>query len=278
MRPAEEKAIAPFIMDDGCHLAVRILKPGIHGAPTLLAIHALAMNGTMWADVSDTLTPNIRMLALDCRGHGLSCKPEGPYSLARFVKDVLNIVDALACERVVLAGCSMGGTIALGFAGAYPERVAGLSVFDTTAWYGEDAPAKWEQRAQTVLSRGMSALADFQLDRWFSPEFRSLRKEVVDRALSIFLANDPAAYAEACRMLGHADERERVGQYKGPALIGVGEHDYATPLAMAEGIVSRMTQARIRVFPHARHFTPFEVPEMIGECLRQIVMEAGKSH
>ena len=269
-----DEIISYLAMDDGCRIALRTLQAGSSGSSTVLAIHALAMNGTMWADAARVLTPGLRVLALDCRGHGLSDKPKGPYSTARFAKDILNTLDTLQCEKAVVAGCSMGGTIALTFAGAYPERVAGLSVFDTTAWYGDDAPCRWEQRAQAALDGGMKALIGFQLERWFSPEFLAARCNVVDRALAIFLANDPIAYAETCRMLGRADERERIGRYKGPALIGVGEHDYATPLAMAEAIAALMPQARVQVFPQVRHFTPFEIPDAIGACVQQIADES----
>lgn len=268
---AKDDTISFLAMDDGCSIALRTLQAGSSGSSTVLAIHALAMNGTMWEDATQALAPDLRVLALDCRGHGLSDKPKGPYSTTRFAKDVLNILDTLQCEKAVIAGCSMGGTIALTFCGAYPERVDGLSVFDTTVWYGDDAPPKWEQRAQAALDGGMTALIGFQLERWFSPEFLAIRRDVVDRALAIFLANDPIAYAETCRMLGRADEREHIGRYKGPALVGVGQHDYATPLAMAEAIATRMPQARVQIFPQVRHFTPFEIPDAIGACVQQTV-------
>lgn len=277
MHSAKDETVSFLAMDDGCRIALRTLQAGSSGSATVLAIHALAMNGTMWADAAQALAPDLGVLALDCRGHGLSDKPKGPYSTARFAKDVLNILDALHCEKAVIAGCSMGGTIALAFAGAYPERVAGLSIFDTTAWYGDDAPPRWEQRAQTALDGGMTALIGFQLERWFSPEFLAAQRDVVDRALAIFMANDPIAYAETCRMLGRADERERIGRYRGPALVGVGQHDYATPLAMAEAIAARMPQARVQVFPQVRHFTPFEIPDAIGACVQQLVDESRES-
>jgi 3-oxoadipate enol-lactonase len=260
--------------DDGCQIAVRTLRVGSGKLPPVMAIHALAMDGSMWSDAVSFIHSDVTVFAIDCRGHGQSEKPRGPYSTERFAKDVVDALDKLGHARAIIAGCSMGGTTALALAGRYPERVQGLGLFDTTAWYGEDAASKWEQRAQIALSSGMSALTEFQLGRWFSPEFISAHPEVAERALGIFLANDTTAYAETCRMLGRADERGRLGNYKGPAVLAVGEHDFATPVAMAEEVAKGIPQAKLTVIPNARHFTPFEIPEEIAARVEQVIHEA----
>ena len=38
-------------------------------------------------------------------------------------------------------------------------------------WYGADAPAKWRERAATAKAKGMGALIDFQLVRWFTDAY-----------------------------------------------------------------------------------------------------------
>lgn len=259
--------------DDGCQIAVRTLRIGSGEIPPVIAIHALAMDGSMWCDAVSFIRSDVTVFAIDCRGHGQSDKPRGPYSTERFAKDVVDALDQLGHARAIIAGCSMGGTTALALAGRYPDRVEGLSLFDMTAWYGDDAPSKWEHRAQIALSGGMSALTEFQLGRWFSPGFLSARPEVAERVLGIFLANDTSAYAETCRMLGRADERGCLGNYKGPAALTVGEHDFATPVAMAEEVAKGIPQATLTVIPNARHFTPFEMPEEIAARIEQVIRE-----
>ncbi|RYY52096.1 MAG: alpha/beta fold hydrolase, partial [Comamonadaceae bacterium] len=98
------------------------------------------------------------MYAVDCRGHGASGTTPAPFTTARFAQDLVDVMDALALPRVHLVGCSMGGTIALALAGRHPERLASLTVVDTTAWYGPEAPAHWERRAATAEADGMAAL------------------------------------------------------------------------------------------------------------------------
>ncbi len=86
----------------------------------VLAIHSLAMDRRYWRPVADRLARRgICTAALDCRGHGQSGKPSGPYSVATFAEDVRAMLDALGWQNAVVAGSSMGGSVALAFAAAH---------------------------------------------------------------------------------------------------------------------------------------------------------------
>src|SRR5205085_2092881 len=75
-----------------------------------------------------------RAIALDFRGHGRSAPPpDGDYSIAGLAADVERVADALALERFVLAGHSMGGAVAVAYAGANAQRVGGLLLLDPAA-------------------------------------------------------------------------------------------------------------------------------------------------
>jgi len=77
----------------------------------------------------------------------------------------------------------------------------------------------------------------------------------VKRNVDRFLANDPAAYAETCRMLGACNLESALSGMKVPAAIVVGDEDYATPVAMAETLCrgikgSTLTILKGRAPPH----------------------------
>jgi pimeloyl-ACP methyl ester carboxylesterase len=69
---------------------------------------------------------NIRVTALDCRGHGESAKPHDPsaYSRAAMVGDIFALLDHLGVARCDLMGYSMGARLALAAALQAPERVS----------------------------------------------------------------------------------------------------------------------------------------------------------
>ncbi|HDZ72856.1 MAG TPA: alpha/beta fold hydrolase [Aurantimonas coralicida] len=250
---------------DGTHLAYRLVAGG--GAGRCVLIHSLAMDGSFWDGVTPLLADHGDVLVYDCRGHGASDKPEGPYSVSLFADDLADLFDHVGWEKVVVCGASMGGCVALAFAERYPRRVDGLGLFDTTAWYGEDAPSAWETRAQKALEGGMGALVDFQKTRWFSDAFRQAHPKSVDGAIAVFLRNDPKAYAATCRMLGAADARAALSGFDFPCRILVGEEDYATPVAMAEAMHAAIPRSELRVIEKARHFTPIERPLEIAEAI-----------
>lgn len=136
--------------------------------------------------------------------------------------------------------------------------------------YGEGAPAAWEGRAQKVIEGGMGALVDFQRTRWFSDAFRDAYPDRVEAAVKVFLANDAAAFAETCRMLGRADLRAAMPGLTLPTDIVVGEEDYATPPEMAEAMQRAIPGATMRVLPGLRHLTPLEAPATIADMLKQL--------
>lgn len=257
---------------DGTRLSYRLAAG--NGGGRCVLVHSLAMDKTFWDRTVDALAGDLDVLVYDCRGHGASDKPAGPYTVETFADDLADLMDGIGWSSAIVAGASMGGCVAQAFAAAYPGRVEGLGLFDTTAWYGENAPVAWEGRARKALDEGMEALIDFQRSRWFSDAFREANPDVVEKAVSVFLANDVPAYAETCRMLGRADTRKALPEFRFPCRVAVGSEDYATPLAMATYMAEQIPGATLHVMEGVRHFTPLEVPEVIAGHLKAL---AGKA-
>jgi pimeloyl-ACP methyl ester carboxylesterase len=76
-----------------------------------------------------------RMLAFDCRGHGLTVPlgDEEKISIAGFADDLLAFMDYMKIQRAIIGGISMGSAIAINFAMRFPERTLGL-VLSRPAW------------------------------------------------------------------------------------------------------------------------------------------------
>ncbi len=238
-------------------------------AKRAVLIHSLAMNAEFWEPTVNALGSDWEVIAVDCRGHGQSDKPAGPYSVALFADDVAAVMDKAGWQDAVIGGASMGGCVALSFAEHHAKRVSGLYLIDTTFWYGETAVDDWEERGQKALTSGMESMIGFQKTRWFSDSFVDQNNDVVDAAIAVFLANKPDAYLETCRMLGRCNQSHTLASIGVPCKIVVGEQDYATPVAMATAMQEAITGATLTVIPDVRHFTPLEVPAKIAAVLRQ---------
>ena len=255
---------------------IRFLLHGDDGdaARRAVLVHSLAMDATFWLPVIEKL--DAAVLVCDCRGHGESDKPAGPYTVQLFSDDIADVLDHIGWDSALVAGASMGGCISLAFAAAYPNRTRALGLIDTTAWYGADAPKQWAERAEKAVQEGMASLVGFQTTRWFGDGFRASNPDVVKESVDVFTRNDVNAYAETCKMLGSADMRAALPSLKMPTAVIVGEEDYATPVAMAEALHKGIAGSTLTVLPKARHLTPLEVPDVIAAELDRLLARAAK--
>ncbi|HEY2134558.1 MAG TPA: alpha/beta fold hydrolase [Xanthobacteraceae bacterium] len=242
------------------------------GRPRLVLIHSLGMDRLFWERVTPLLADSAATLTYDCRGHGASDKPKGPYRVEQFADDLAELMDQVGWQSAIVAGASMGGCITLAFAAHYPARATALGLIDTTAWY--NAADKWEDRATAATGAGLKTMIEFQVTRWFTDGFRAQNPDLVKRNVDRFLANDPEAFAQTCRMLGACNLEADLPRMKMPAAIVVGDEDYATPVAMAETLCRGIAGSTLTILKGARHLTPLEAPQDVAAVLQRLLQLA----
>ena len=256
-----------FTTSDGSVIAFTPPVAPKAGAPRLVLIHSLALDRSVWDGVAVRLENDAAILTYDCRGHGRSARRAGTFTAELFARDLAELLDHVGWPSATVAGCSMGGCVALAFAGLYPARATRLGLIDTTASYTPQAAAQFRERVAAAGTKGMAGLVDFQVTRWFSDEFRASQPELVNRATDVFLANDFECYAASCALLADADLRPYLASFSMPVAIVVGEEDHATPVAMARHLHEAIPQSTLTILPRARHLTPIERPELIASEL-----------
>jgi pimeloyl-ACP methyl ester carboxylesterase len=105
---------------------------GGNGGLPLLFVHSYAGTSANWSAQLAYFRPTRRAVAFDLRGHGKSQAPaSGDYSVTSLASDIAAVADKLQLQRFVLIGHSMGGSAAIAYAGAHPDRVAGLVLVGT---------------------------------------------------------------------------------------------------------------------------------------------------
>jgi pimeloyl-ACP methyl ester carboxylesterase len=104
---------------------------GNEAAPALILIHGGRDHCRSWDPVALRLRAHFHVLAPDLRGHGDSDWAKGSsYSLSDYVYDLTRLLRAESVHQAAIVGHSMGGMIALIYAGAYPDQVSRLAVLD----------------------------------------------------------------------------------------------------------------------------------------------------
>lgn len=259
-----ESADGALKLSDGSLLSYTRYAAPAPGAPRVALIHSLALDRSVWDGVVEKLQPHAEILAHDCRGHGRSDRRAGRFTAELFARDLAELLDHVGWPSAAIAGCSMGGCVALAFAALYPERAAGLALIDTTAWYGAEAPAQFRERTEAARAKGLRGMIDFQVSRWFSDGFRATRPEAARRTAAVFLDNDFDCYAASCALLGDADLRAHLPELRMPVAIVVGEEDYATPVEMSRRLHEALPHSTLAILPRARHLTPVEHPDRVA--------------
>ena len=104
---------------------------GSGGLPVVF-IHSFAGSAEHWTGQLEHLRSRRRAVALDLRGHGLSrARADGDVTIDDLAADLGTVVDGLDIGRVVLVGHSIGGLVAIAYAAAHPNRVAGMLLAGT---------------------------------------------------------------------------------------------------------------------------------------------------
>ena len=247
-----------------------------HG-PWLTLAHPLGADLTVWDDLVPKLTDHFRVLRYDSRGHGRSDITPGPYAIAQLAADATALLSSLEIPYTHFVGISMGGAVAQQVALDAPERIASLTLIDTTAGY-DDADAKlFLARAAQARSHGMKELAQGTLERWLGERFRKRHPETAERIRALVAGADPEGFAAACEALASFDVRARLAEIEAPTLVLVGENDPSTPPAVARRIADGIAGARLEIVPDAAHLSIVEQKQFVTNALATFLQGAASN-
>lgn len=245
---------------------------GTPGRPGLLFLHGGAAHAHWFDRVAPSFADRFHVVSLDQRGHGESEWPLPPaYATEDFAADIAAVAGALGWERFVLAGHSMGGHNAIGFAAWYAERLAALVVIDSR-------PAIPPQRLAMIHRRGQrpprrhpcvdSALASFRLlppETTADPALLAHvgRAGLISREGHWCYRFDPGADAHR----QPADGWQLLGKITAPTLVVRGEWSPIMPRELAEEVCAGIPRAGLVEIPGTYHHLVLDAPEAFAVAL-----------
>ena len=166
-------------------------------APPLILSGSLGADLSMW-EPQLPLADRFRVIRVDTRGHGRSPAPAGPYTVADLGGDVLQLMDALALERVAFAGVSLGAMIGLWISSMAPQRLTGL-VSICSAAHVPNGDAFRERAGAVRAASGTSEIADAVVDRWLTRQFAATHPDTREQLRAMIIGTDPEGYAGCAR-------------------------------------------------------------------------------
>lgn len=219
-----------------------------------------------------------RVLRYDLLGRGFSDRPNVSYGLDLYVTQLRELLDALNCKNIALAGLSMGGPITAAFIDSYPEYVSKHILIDPCGARPIALSPILEAVKMPVLGElllglfGTGSMVKSVAGDMFTPvlveQFQErykvqMRYHGFKRAVLSTLRND---------MLGSFIEIfERVGGLNKPTLLFWGRQDGTVPFEHSADILRAIPHAEFHAFENCGHIPHYERAGEVNEILLEFL-------
>jgi pimeloyl-ACP methyl ester carboxylesterase len=254
-------------------------------------LHATGFNAMTYRSILAPLSPGLRILAVDQRGHGASRLPAEPLKLRSwkpYRDDLLALLSALAGPPPVLAGHSMGGTVSLLAAAARPAAVSGLVLFDPVVLNRWQTIAALLPGGSKAMKRSPLALGAAKRRSVFDSveavfaayKGRGAFKTWSDIMLADYVAGgflerpdgkvqlacDPLMEAAIFANHGH-NAWAAAARVKAPFRVFKAEHGSTCKIGSGEAFFAGNRRSSLSTVAGSTHFLPMERPDVVRDAL-----------
>ena len=237
----------------------------------VVQIHGAGFGHFNFAPATPRLAKHFKVVDYDMRGYGQSDRPVQHYDMEVWADDVAGLMDALGIGEGHVHGTSMGGMIAIVFAGKYPERTTSVVINCAAAKLGRAGRLifkNWidiaEMDPDGPGSRILAELISWQAVSkvWLESE---AGQGIVDHCQQILRdSNRIEVFTAACQAMCDMDITPWLGKITSPALVLGGDEDIMTPWDQGpegvgqEGVYQGIAGAEKHVIKGAGHSTIFD--------------------
>ena len=248
-----------LLRPDGCRLHVQIQGP--HGAPPILRLEGMGGDLTGWRRTTPALARELRVIAVDHRGNGLSDEPPGPCTMSTFVADALAVLDDAGADRAHVVGQSFGGMVALEIALTAPDRLRSLILAGTHPGQAH------------MVGRPASVPKGEPWRTLYAPGFPERHPDQVAEDLRSSASQPPHPHGRRRQWeaIQGWSAFERLGEIAAPTLVLHGAEDQSIPVGNAEVLASRIPRAELVILEGAGHVIDSERPEAVSAAVLDFV-------
>lgn len=257
------------------------------GQPLIL-LHGLAESHRTWRLVAPRLASGFRVVMIDLPGHGLSARPDAPYTLQWYADTIAGWMDAIGLEQAHVCGHSFGGGIAQWMLIEHRRRIDRLALV-AAGGLGREVGVALRLATLSVaspfLESPLFASGTRLVMRWASRSFAIREPHEIERLARLNAApNSGLAFrrtVSACvgvrgqymQTWHHIHEIESLP----PIALFWGERDSIIPVRHAHLALRRLQNATVTVYPRCGHVLQLEAPERFAGDLLSFLEERGRA-
>ncbi len=245
------------------------------GLPVLL-LHGERLSARTWDFVCLGLRDEVRLVALDLRGHGDSDWSDD-YRIDAMAADVIAAADHLGFARFGLVGMSLGGVVAARAACWWPDRVSRLALIEIApglAFGSARGMRRFMRRLAPVDDLDAVVQAAIRID----PHVR--RATVAYRVNTLFRPTGEGCWVPKADPLAPAFATVVAGVDRlptplvVPTLLVRGARSTVLSQATAQHLACRISHANLAVVPDAGHYVQEDNPAALTTALRGFLSDA----
>lgn len=236
--------------------------------PAVVFINGLTMDTNGWILQSPAFSKIYKVLRYDCRGQGLSDKPDMDYSQQMHADDLKNLMDKLDIRRSHIVGISNGGMIAQHFAIKYPEKVGALVLVDTCSYIDTLLEYMINIWISATEVGGSEFRYDVTIPLIFSESFIKNNRENIS-IMKQYSAeiNPPRAVINLANACLKHELTDRLSEIKAPTLIIVGDEDILIPPKYSRLLREKIEGSVLVIIKGSGHVPSIEKPEEFNSTI-----------
>jgi 3-oxoadipate enol-lactonase len=249
---------------------VNFVRTGPKGASPLVFLHAIGLDLTWWEHQIAEFARDHDVIALDLPGHGLSGKLDPP-TFAAMAQAVVGVLETVGVRAAHVVGLSVSGMLAQTLAIERPDLVDSLTLVSTRSTFPAVGRQAIREFAELARQEGMLKMAQLLNDRMFPEPFRTLRPDVLDRAMKALLLQDKGFHASMWKMISTFDVESHLHRIECPTMVVIGAADLQANQEAGRELATKIPGAIRREIPDAGHLPPVQTPVQFNTLLRSFL-------
>ncbi|MEI6061379.1 MAG: alpha/beta hydrolase [Bacteroidota bacterium] len=241
--------------------------------PALLLLHGFLESRAIWNDFTRTLQEEFKVIAIDLPGHGESDLLSEIHSMDLMASAVKAVLLAEQIEKVVVAGHSMGGYVALQFAADNKEMLSGLVLFHSHAGADNDAARENRRRTIEIVKQNRGGFIKQFIPELFDQEhvagYAIAIRKLQDQA---DLLSPEAIIAALSGMRQRPDQSSYLLSTETPVLFILGKQDSRMPFNQLLVQVVMPSHSEMLLLDHVGHMGFIEAPYKTLPALKHFAL------
>jgi 3-oxoadipate enol-lactonase len=254
--------------------APRIAVEHAGAGPFTIFLHGIGGNRTFWREQIAALSSQFHTAAWDMRGYGASDDYEGPGNVRDFASDLARVLDHFKARKANIVGLSLGGIVAMAFCKHYPERVATLTLADSSEGFEGVPDYKKEEfirQRQKPLLEGKS-LKDIAPDITNSLVIKDYAPSSYQRIYDGVLALHKESFLKTISATATVESLE-IDRIRVPTHVICGEEDPLTPIATSRALATKTNASAFTVIPRAGHISNVDQPDAFSKAVLEFLLK-----